>query len=253
MSKSVHITDEQQILVTVKPTTANGQIRTIDNIEWVSSDASVASVEPLVYNEGDTEFSAYIVGESEGECTVSVTADADLTEAINQISEQINTTVTLAQASFFEVEVNNPVPKPKQLLPDFQSGTWVVQDYGFIHPGQTKACWQIDETGAKNIDSSILRNWLGFYLETPAEIGATYQVKVEVDYINTPTTDQYLTAAFSIPPSQTQGTLLSLSVDAGVYTANIVPAFAATVFFLEVGSNSGFGECHIKKVSLKKL
>lgn len=91
----ITITDEQKIKVTVAPKTAAGNDATIDGAVNFSKIEGDATIEPI---EGEPN-SAYLVSGAEGNSVIEVSADADLGEGVNTITDRIDLAVVPAAAS----------------------------------------------------------------------------------------------------------------------------------------------------------
>lgn len=102
----VKSTNEQKVHLHFAPKTAAGKPAKIDGditYEVTSGDATVDSTDNL---------NPYIVsGDIAGESKILVTADADLGEGVETISEEISYVVSMPNASSFGVTVDAPEPK----------------------------------------------------------------------------------------------------------------------------------------------
>lgn len=103
----VKITNEQKVKVTLAPKTATGNPATLDgkpSWEVTEGDATVA-----VDEDGMGAF--LISGDSASESKIMVSADADLGEGVETVSQEISLVVTLANASDLGLSVGTPEAK----------------------------------------------------------------------------------------------------------------------------------------------
>lgn len=102
----VTLTSEQKVKVTLTPTTATGKPAQVDGqatFEVVSGDATVENIDLL---------SAYIIsGDAAGTSVISVSADVDLSEGVQTITDSITVTVTDPLASNLGLTISAPEPK----------------------------------------------------------------------------------------------------------------------------------------------
>ncbi len=102
------ITNEQQIPVALKPVTATGKPAKLDGSAAFTVLSGNSTVIP-----GDDGLSALLVSSDDAGVTViSVKADADLGEGVEEISDVINLTVTSATAANLGLTAGTPEPKP---------------------------------------------------------------------------------------------------------------------------------------------
>lgn len=105
MSLQISSTNEEKILITIAPVTAQGNPASVENTVFTvdSGDATVQEVE--------ANKSYYLVSGAGGLSTVTVTADADLGEGVTNITDTIEYFVTTAQATSFGLSAGTPEPK----------------------------------------------------------------------------------------------------------------------------------------------
>lgn len=102
----VTLTSEQKVRVTLTPTTATGKPSSLDGaatFEVVSGDVTVENID---------ETSAWIIsGDAAGTSVVSVSADADLGEGVQTITDSITVTVNDPLAANLGLTISAPEPK----------------------------------------------------------------------------------------------------------------------------------------------
>ena len=100
----ITITSEQKVLVTLAPTTAAGNPATLDGApSWTVTEGD-ATLEPT-----DDGMSCYLIsGEADVNSKIEVTADADLGEGVQNITDVIDLAVVSAQASGLGLTVGTP-------------------------------------------------------------------------------------------------------------------------------------------------
>lgn len=108
MPLKVNITNEQQINVTINPKTSTGRPAKLDGKAAFTVLSGNSSVVP-----GDDGLSATLVSSDEpGDTQISVKADADLGEGVEEISDVIDLTVSSATATNLGLTAGTPEPKP---------------------------------------------------------------------------------------------------------------------------------------------
>lgn len=106
--KMIQITNEQKVALTAQPRTAAGLPAIVDGqLTWTLSDPSLGT---LVVGP-DTYTCEFISGDTPGFVTVTVEADADLTEGTLIINGAMDIEIVSALASFIEVTAGTPVSK----------------------------------------------------------------------------------------------------------------------------------------------
>lgn len=99
------LNNEQKCLLTINPLTAGGNPAPVDGApQWATADATIATVEPAADGLTCTVRS----GDVAGTTTVTVTADADLGDGTQTLSEVVNVIVVQAQASTLGVTAGTP-------------------------------------------------------------------------------------------------------------------------------------------------
>ena len=103
----VNITNEKKLQVTVQPKTELGNPAVVDGPpKWVVSDTNVVSLQ--VAQDG---LSAWVIPVGSGTATVTVSADADLTQSgVRTISNSFDVVVTQAEASVLVFLFGDPQP-----------------------------------------------------------------------------------------------------------------------------------------------
>lgn len=105
----VSITNEQQVTVHITPKTAGGKPAQLDGAPEWSVVAGNCSVVP-----SDDGLSCTILsGDEPGTSEVSVVADADLGEGVEQIADFIEVTVNGAKATNLGLTADEPELKPE--------------------------------------------------------------------------------------------------------------------------------------------
>jgi hypothetical protein len=100
----LNLTTDQKAKVTVRPLTAKGKPTVVDGIPgWSTSNPSVISL--VVSPDG---LSADVIGAGVGTAIVTVSADADLTSGIREITAALSASVILAEAASLTLEVGTP-------------------------------------------------------------------------------------------------------------------------------------------------
>jgi hypothetical protein len=107
MATEITITREQKVHVKLNPTTAAGNPATLDG----AATFSVTSGDSTVEADGDGLGAFLISGDTVGDSTFNVDADADLGSGVRTISEQIILHVTDAEAANLGLVVDAAVPK----------------------------------------------------------------------------------------------------------------------------------------------
>lgn len=104
----ITITNEQQVVVTLKPVSAKGRPMTLDGAPtW-----AVASGECTVVPAADGLSATIISGDNAGDSEITVSADADLGSGVTTISDAIRVTVNGAQAQNLGLIASAPTDKP---------------------------------------------------------------------------------------------------------------------------------------------
>lgn len=95
---------EQKAIVTVRPLTAKGNPAVVDGPPgWAVADPSIASL--VVAPDG---LSATVLAGAVGSTTITVSADADLTAGVREITGTLGVTVTGAEAATLVLEAGTP-------------------------------------------------------------------------------------------------------------------------------------------------
>lgn len=105
----IKLTTEQEVDVTLKPTTEAGQSAAVDGPpRWttVSGDAAVTP--------SDDGLTATVWSDTPGTSQILIEADADLGEGVETISGVITVTVTGARAKFLGITVGEPRLRPTE-------------------------------------------------------------------------------------------------------------------------------------------
>lgn len=98
------LSNEQKLPISVTPLTALGNTAKVDGAPlWSSSNINVCTL--VIAPDG---MSAVVNGVGPGTSTITVTADADLTSAVSQISSSIVVTVSAALATTLQFTVGAP-------------------------------------------------------------------------------------------------------------------------------------------------
>lgn len=102
------ITTEEQVLVRIAPKTANGRPAKVDGAPVWAVGTGEATITP-----SEDGLSCLIVsGENPGNSEISVSADADLGEGVEPISDLIELAVTGVKAVSLGLTAEAPTPKP---------------------------------------------------------------------------------------------------------------------------------------------
>ena len=107
MPLALKLTTEQQVTVHITPVTPKGKTVSVENVQWsvVSGDATVTA--------SDDGLSAVIASsENAGQSQVLVTADADLGEGVDTISDTIDVETAHQDATALGISADAPVLKP---------------------------------------------------------------------------------------------------------------------------------------------
>lgn len=100
------INNEQEVVVTLAPTSAGGHPAEVENPEWEVIDGN-STVTP-----SEDGLSAILRSEDGiGDTYIRVSADADLGSGVNEISDTIELVVRGAQAQSIGLQVGEPRPK----------------------------------------------------------------------------------------------------------------------------------------------
>lgn len=101
----VAMTSEQKVRVTLAPTTATGNPSSLDGAATFTVESGDATVENI------DELSAWIISGTAGVSVVSVSADADLGEGVQTITDSITVTVSDPFAANLGLLISEPEPK----------------------------------------------------------------------------------------------------------------------------------------------
>lgn len=103
----IRLTDEQKVTVTLTPTTSKGKPVKVDGVPVWTVQSGNSTVVPAADG-----FSAVVTSEDQpGVTVINVSADADLGEGVQPITDVLNVTVVDPQASNLGVTVGTPEDK----------------------------------------------------------------------------------------------------------------------------------------------
>lgn len=108
MPLSLKITNEQQVKVSLKPVTDTGKPAALDG----SPAWTVISGNSQVVVADDGLSADLVSSDQPGDTVVSVTADADLGEGVEEIADTVTLTVIGATAKNLGLSAGTPTPKP---------------------------------------------------------------------------------------------------------------------------------------------
>jgi hypothetical protein len=101
------LTDEQKVLLSIRPVTSAGHPAKVDGVPvWNSSNPNVVGLQVA-----DDGLSATATSGDLGASTVSVSADADLGEGVRTIAATLDITVAAAEATTLGIEAGTPEVK----------------------------------------------------------------------------------------------------------------------------------------------
>jgi hypothetical protein len=102
------LNNEQQVHFRLNPKTAKGNPAAIDGMATFTVTEGDCTVVPDEDGLGAT----IVSGDSVGNSVVKITADADTSEEVKEISDEITVTVTQAQAANVGITADEPSLKP---------------------------------------------------------------------------------------------------------------------------------------------
>lgn len=105
---NVNISSVQEIPITAVPQRADGSTATLFGTPvWSSSDNTIATVTPATDG-----FSATIIAQAPGTCTVTVSGEGDPSPGVDPVSSSVSVTVVNAEATQIALTAGTPVTKP---------------------------------------------------------------------------------------------------------------------------------------------
>lgn len=105
---TIHLTNEQQIVVTLSPKTAKGKPAKIDGVPVWTVQSGDSTVQPA-----DDGLSATLVSaDTDGDTVILVEADADMGSGFQALDAGITVVVTEPQAADLGLTVGEPTDKP---------------------------------------------------------------------------------------------------------------------------------------------
>jgi hypothetical protein len=106
------LNDLEQAVLSVTPVNVKGKPAPVQNPVWKSSDESVA----VVVADADG-LSAVVVAKAPGTAQISITADADMSEGVSEITGTLDVKVVPSQAVGFTINTAAPVLQPDPVEP----------------------------------------------------------------------------------------------------------------------------------------
>ena len=104
---STTITNEQKVNATLAPKTATGKPAKLDGVPTWTVDSGDATVNVAA----DGLSADLISGDAAAESKITISADADLGEGIETVTQEVSLIVTLANASDLGLTIGAPQPK----------------------------------------------------------------------------------------------------------------------------------------------